>query len=297
MGGNEISKPIDHQVGIGNVSEKSENTDSGKVWYYDISNFFLGIVCNLNYWNYFESCGPFNLSGCDQFNINSSFTYALANSGAGTWTFFLDPGFIKFSWVLIDIVCAFFILVIGTILGYFASELALIPEFLYDLFSLIEGLLAPLIEVFGDLFGDILTLFETGGTYILQFVGFTGDLAGQSLMGLGTDVADSISNGTGIPTVLVYILLAEVILQILLKLVEKYSANPSHWNCVTREIYSTLDTPFEWLTTTIFSKGLFHILLELLFSPFRILIWLVAIFFGTIFCDTIGSPMCQNIQC
>lgn len=297
MGGNSLSNlraPIDHQVGIGTSQETSK--PKGAVWYYDISNFFLTIVCNLNYWNYFESCGPFDISGCPFLGYNLYAWYAKKYPGNPN-IILVEDGFIKAAWVLIDIFSAFFLLVGGTILGYFASEIALIPEFIYDILSFFEGLLTPLITIFADIFGDLLTFFETGATYILQFLGFSGSLAGQSLFGIGKDLVDSFNARTGIPEVLLYVLLAEIILEIFLKIMEKYSSDPEDWNCFIRGIYRTFDTPFEWLTGTIFKKGIFHVLLELLFSPFRILIGLFSILFGTIYCDTIGSESCGTITC
>jgi len=165
-------------------------------------------------------------------------------------------------------------------------------------FSLLEDLLGPLFSLFESIFGWIFSFFETGATYILQFLGFTGSVAGQSIFGLGKDFVSAISESTGISPFVLYILLAELIFQIIYVLLEEFDLDGSkNWNCILKKIYKVLDAPFGWLTDDIFPSGFFHDILTVMFIPFRLLIFLTTVLVGTIYCDYSNDPLCKSVDC
>jgi len=263
MGGNSLSKSW--QVGIGKQLDDG-SIPSGSPWYFPISDFFLKIICTINYWNYFQGCGPFNWQGCEYLVENIDIN--------GNKNMSIPPaGWLKFSWVIIDLVALFVISSIATGLGFILSELSFIPQVVYDAFSLVEGIISPL-----------LSLLESGATYIMQFLGFGGSIAGQSLFGLASDVTSSFSQASGIPPFVFYVLLAELGVEVFIKIYTDYIRRNTNQPCAFTSIYKFLDTPFWWLTTKVFPQGMIHDFLSLLFLPPQILIFLFTEVVAGIFC-------------
>lgn len=260
-------------LGVGTLGKDDGSDPSGVPFYYPISNFFLNIICTINYWNYFQGCGPFNLSGCDDlattlFNFNrESFVCS------GSWY--------KMMWILMDIVGAILLVAVGTVGGVILNELNFIPQIIYDILS-------PLLSLGESIFGWVFSFFETGATYILQFLGFGGSIAGQSIFGLASDVSTAASSASGIPAFVFYIFAAEALVAVILKIAKEYesgSINSGYWICSNQRIYEFLDAPFSFLTDNIFPTGLIHDFMDLLFTPFRLLILLTALIVGTTYCD------------
>lgn len=282
MGG-VVSKGTDqNQVGTGKDFVGSLPTDTS--WYYPITNFFLNIICTVNYWNYFQGCGPFNLSGCDDLAANTGVMEYQTYNAQGKSGAIATGSYLKAAWILIDAFLLLVVIALGTVLGPVFSDLLFIPQFLYDLFSLLEGLATP-----------ILSLFESGANYILQFLGFTGSIAGQSLFGLASDLVTSLAATSGVPSFVFYVLFGELAVEVLLKLSEDIKNNSGSESCVFHDIYYVLDYPLYWLASVIFPTGIVHDLLSLLFLPPRIFLYLFSDIVSAIYCHYAQSRGCDTI--
>jgi len=128
---------------------------------------------------------------------------------------------------------------------------------------------------------------ESGADYILQLLGVTGSIAGQSLFGIIRDFSVAISEATGIPTFLIHILFVEVLIQIIFELIQMIK-KPGHMDCIYEKIYKFLDYIPNWILTDIFPSGFLHLILRVIFAPARILFYLITAIIGTIYCDLIS---------
>lgn len=287
--GNAASKS--DQVGIGTQYGKTD-PPAGAPWYYAITDPIITyLIAPLHYWNFYQGCGPFNLSGCEDLSTSVSFIATSNPNGDGAVAM-PSAGYMKLFWVLADILGFAAITAIIAIGGFLLTDLSFLLTPFEDIFGWILGLGE-------DLFGWVFSFLETGATYVLQFFGFAGDLAGQSLFGLGTDACNSLSQMTGIPTFLWYVLLGELLVGVLLKIWEDAlnNHNSTSWlfkNCMGNDIFYVLDYPFSWLIDTALNNLTFvQDIFRLMFIPFRILFWLFADVLGEIICNL--DP--NNSQC
>lgn len=270
MGGNTLSKS--KNVGLGKHQEGT--TPPGAPFYYPVTNFFItNILAPLHYWNYFQGCGPFNLSGCDDLHNN----IASISTVTGDYYMIPSPGYLKMFWVLVDFVAVYFLISGGIVIGIALDVLS-------PIISVFESLFGDLFTVGADALGWIFSFFESGATYIMQFLGFAGSVGGQSLFGLVSDVTSSLTQASGVPAIMFYILFGELFFEAVMKIIED-TKNSGAASCIFTKIYSFFNFPFHWLTTDVFNKGFIHDLLSLLFLPPRLLFALVSVVIEGIYCN------------